>query len=50
MVLNWLILEKMANFATVLGGFAESSFMRIYPPMGYGTPLEMRVDERSIYQ
>jgi hypothetical protein len=50
MVLNWLILEKMAAFATVLGGFAESSLMRIYPPMGYGAPLEMRVDERSIYQ
>jgi hypothetical protein len=50
LVLNWLILEKMAAFATVLGGFAESALIRVHPPLGYGEPLEMRVDERSLFE
>lgn len=49
LVLNWLVLEKMANFAAVLEGFAESSMIRVHPPVGCGSPLEMRVDERSLY-
>jgi hypothetical protein len=46
---NWRILEKVLQFGSVLEPLAIGK-IRICPPVNQGTPLEIRVDELSVYQ
>lgn len=44
---NWLMLEKIMQFGKVLKSLAIGK-VRVCPPVGRGTPLEIEVDELSI--
>lgn len=46
---NWQILEKVTQFGQVLEPLGIGK-IRICPPTNQGTPLEIRVDELSVYQ
>jgi hypothetical protein len=47
---NWEILNHIVFLASWLEQFSPTGKIRIYPPLGKGSPIELRVDERSIYQ
>ncbi|MGK7946921.1 MAG: hypothetical protein AB4058_20880 [Microcystaceae cyanobacterium] len=46
---NWRVLDYMGNLAQLLEPLASSARIRVHPPFGEGDPIEMRVDEQTIY-
>lgn len=48
--LNWQLLQQVPSLSATLGQFSQDAKIRVCPPAGTGTPFEIRVDERSIYQ
>jgi hypothetical protein len=49
-VTNWRVLNNLVNIGHQLEQFSNRAKIRIFPPMGMGTPFEMRVDEISLYR
>ncbi len=49
-VTNWRVLNNLVQIGSQLEQFSSRAKIRICPPMGMGTPFEMRVDEISVYQ
>lgn len=49
-ITNWRVLNHLVQLGSQLEQFSSRAKIRICPPMGMGTPLEMRVDEISVYQ
>ncbi len=47
---NWEILNQVDSFACLLDDFAKSAKIRIYSSRHQETAMELRVDERSVYQ
>jgi hypothetical protein len=47
---NWRVLKQVIPLASLAEKFASSAKIRISPPPEVGSPYELRVDERSIYQ
>ncbi|HBB30353.1 MAG TPA: hypothetical protein DDZ80_32930 [Cyanobacteria bacterium UBA8803] len=47
---NWRVLHHVVPLATLLEQFSSTAKIRVYPPVGLGTPFEIRVDERSVYE
>ncbi|MDX2099445.1 MAG: hypothetical protein SFW36_16825, partial [Leptolyngbyaceae cyanobacterium bins.59] len=45
----WRVLNNLIPLGTQLERFSERARIRITPPIGTGSPFEMRVDELSIY-
>ena len=49
-VTNWRVLNNLVQIGNQLARFSIRAKMRVYPPIGRGTPFEMRVDEIPIYR
>lgn len=47
---NWYILNNIVTISSRLEQFSESAKIRVCPPIEQGTPLEIRVDEASVYR
>ncbi len=50
MAINWRVLNNIVPLAIQLEQFAASARIRVCPPMGMGSPYEIRVDEAAIYR
>ena len=46
---NWQVLNHITPIAERLAQFSEQAKVKVYPPSRAEPPLEMRVDERSVY-
>jgi hypothetical protein len=44
-VTNWLVLKQLSSLAAVLRGWLKTAQIRIYPPPGEGTILEIAATE-----
>lgn len=49
-IINWRVLKNLVQIGSWLEQLASGAKIRVCPPLGMGTPLEIRVDELSIYQ
>lgn len=49
-VTNWRVLNNIVKIGSQLEQFSIRAKIRICPPLGMGTPFEMRVDEISVYR
>jgi hypothetical protein len=47
---NWHILSNIVAIGSRLEQFSSSAKIRVCPPIGKGTPFEIRVDEISVYR
>jgi hypothetical protein len=47
---NWRVLNNLVAIGGILAPFAPTGKLRICPPPGTGIPLEIRVDEISVYR
>lgn len=47
---NWYILSNIVAIGSRLEQFSSSAKIRVCPPIGKGTPFEIRVDEISVYR
>lgn len=48
-LLNWQILNNLLAIGTPLAQFSQTAKIRVCPPIGQGTPFDIRVDELPIY-
>ena len=46
---NWQVLNHLAPIAERLAQFSPQAKVKVYPPITTEPPLEIRVDERSVY-
>lgn len=47
---NWRVLNNVVSIGSVLEVFSPTAHIRVYPPPDSGIPLEVRVDEISVYR
>ncbi len=47
---NWRVLNNLISLAAPLELFSNNVRVRICPPMGNGEPLEIRLDEISVFR
>jgi hypothetical protein len=47
---NWRVLHNIVPIGKQLERFADTAKIRVCPPVGSGTPFEIRVNEISIYR
>lgn len=50
LVTNWRVSNKLVQIGNQLKQFSICSKIRVYPPIGSGTPFEMRVDDISCHR
>lgn len=49
-MVNWRVLKNIGQIGRWLEQLTSSAKIRVCPPIGMGTPSEIRVDELSVYQ
>lgn len=50
LVTNWHILNNIVTISSRLEQLSQSAKIRVCPPIRQGTPLEIRVNEASVYR
>ena len=50
MMTNWRVLNNVVPLGKSLEQFISSAKIQVCPPVGMGTPFEIRVDEISVYR
>jgi len=50
MATNWRVLNSVVALGSSLEQLSSRAKIRVCPPIGWGTPFEIRVDEISVYR
>lgn len=49
-VTNWRVLDHIVNICKYLEPLSKTAKIRVYPPVGQGSPIEIRIDEINVFQ